>query len=47
MMPLILYLLIALVLAALVVAYFIRASWALGLPGLFLLALILYLLFGT
>jgi hypothetical protein len=41
------YLLIVLVLAALIVAFMVRAAWAFSLPGLLLLVLILYLLFGT
>jgi hypothetical protein len=42
----ILFILIALILVALVLAFVVRASWALGLPGLLLLALILYLIFA-
>lgn len=42
-----LYVLIALLLAALIVAFVVRAAWTFGLPGLLLLILILYLLFGT
>ena len=41
-----LYLLIALVLLALVVAFVVRSAWAFGLPGLLLLILILWLLIG-
>ena len=42
-----LYLLIVLLLVALVVAIVVRSAWAFSLPGLLLLALILWLLFGS
>ncbi|HEX2949018.1 MAG TPA: hypothetical protein VHV83_05555 [Armatimonadota bacterium] len=42
-----LYLLITLLVIALIVAFVVRAAWAFGIPGLLLLILILYLIFGT
>lgn len=41
------YLLVGLLLAALIVAFFVRATWAFSLPGLLLILLILWLLFST
>ena len=42
-----LYLLISLLLIALIVAFVVRAAWAFSLPGLLLLVLILWLIFGA
>lgn len=42
-----LYLLVALLFLSLVVAFLVRAAWAFGLPGLLLLILIFFLIFGT
>lgn len=41
-----LYLLLTLLLVALVVSFVVRAAWAFSLPGLLLLILILWLIFG-
>jgi len=42
-----LYVLVALLMVALITAFIIRATWAVSLPGLLLLVLIFWLLFGT
>jgi hypothetical protein len=41
-----LYFLLALVFASLVVAFYVRSGWAFSLPGLTLLVLIMWMLFG-
>lgn len=41
-----LFILIALLVGALIAAFLVRATWAYSLPGLALLALILWLLFA-
>jgi hypothetical protein len=46
-LPMTIYLLVGLLLAALIVAFFVRATWAFSLPGLLLILLILWLLFST
>ena len=44
-MPVVLFIMIALLLLSLVIAFVVRASWAFSLPGLMLLVIILYMLF--
>jgi hypothetical protein len=41
-----LYLLLVLLLVALVVAFVVRSAWAFGLPGLLLVILLLWVIFG-
>lgn len=42
-----LYLLVTLLLISLFIAFVVRAAWAFSLPGLLLLILILWLIFGS
>ena len=41
-----LFLLISLLLIALLIAFFVRAAWSFSLPGILLLILLLWLIFG-
>lgn len=42
-----LYLLLTLLVIGLIAAFVVRAAWAFSLPGLLLLLLILWMIFGT